>query len=131
MADLSTFYQTYTNAGAGVAASYLPANNYKHAISTSDAGRTLILKLAGTNLTDANLLAVIGYITTSHGVDGAGDSAFTVAGVGTADGTAFESGVTDTVYLKVQGTGDITVATADMSVGGLTITVEAIFTPAK
>ena len=131
MADLSAFYQTYTNAGAGVAASYLPANNYKHAISTSDAGRTLILKLAGTNLTDANLLAVIGYITTSHGVDGAGDSAFTVAGVGTADGTAFESGVTDTVYLKVQGTGDITVATADMSVGGLTITVEAIFTPAK
>jgi len=131
MADLSAFYQTYNNAGAGVAASYLPANNYKHAISTSDAGRTLILKLAGTNLTDANLLAVIGYITTSHGVDGAGDSAFTVAGVGTADGTAFESGVTDTVYLKVQGTGDITVATADMSVGGLTITVEAIFTPAK
>ena len=131
MADLSAFYQTYNNAGAGVAASYLPANNYKHAISTSDAGRTLILKLAGTNLTDANLLAVIGYITTSHGVDGAGDSAFTVAGVGTADGTAFESGVTDTVYLKVQGTGDITVATADMGIGGLTITVEAIFTPAK
>ena len=131
MADLSAFYQTYNNAGAGVAASYLPANNYKPAISTSDAGRTLILKLAGTNLTDANLLAVIGYITTSHGVDGAGDSAFTVAGVGTADGTAFESGVTDTVYLKVQGTGDITVATADMGIGGLTITVEAIFTPAK
>jgi hypothetical protein len=129
MANVLTRIETVSNAGATLAT--FGANNYKHAISTSDAGRTLILKLAGTNLTDANLLAVIGYITTSQGVAGAGDSAFTVAGVGTADGTAFESGVTDTVYLKVQGTGDITVATADMSVGGLTITVEAIFTPAK
>ena len=29
MADLSAVYQTYDNAGSGIAASYLPANNYK------------------------------------------------------------------------------------------------------
>ena len=102
----------------------------KYGISTSDAGRTLILKLAGTNLTHANLEEVAMYITTSHGANGAGDSAFTIAGVGTADGSAFVSGTTDTVFLKIQGTGDITVATADMAIAGLTITVEAIFTPA-
>jgi hypothetical protein len=120
MADLSSV--TY----AGVTGAF--ANNYlKHSIATSDAGRTLILKLAGTNLTDADLQSVIGYITTSHGSGGSGDSAFTVAGLGTADGSAFVSGTTDTVYLKVQGTGDITVATADMGISGLTITVEAIF----
>jgi hypothetical protein len=102
----------------------------KYGISTSDAGRTLILKLAGTNLTHANLEEVVQYITTSHGVNGSGDSAFVVAGVGTADGSAFVSGTTDTVFLKIQGTGDITVATADQAVAGLTITVEAIFTPA-
>ena len=102
----------------------------KYGISTSDAGRTLILKLAGTNLTHANLEEVANYITTSHGSAGTGDSAFTIAGVGTADGSAFVSGTTDTVFLKIQGTGDITVATADMAIAGLTITVEAIFTPA-
>jgi len=110
--------------------SYNLANWKKYGISTSDAGRTLILKLAGTDLTHADLESVVNYITTAHGVNGAGDSAFTVAGVGTANGSAFVSGTTDTVFLKVQGTGDITVATADMAISGLTITVEAIFTPA-
>ena len=131
MADLSAVYQTYSNAGAGIAASYLPANNYKNVINQADVGRELIVKLAGTNLTDANLNSVIAYITTSHGSAGAGDSAFTVAAVGTADGTAFESGVTDNVFLRVQGTGDLTVGTADQSIAGLTVTIEAIFTPAK
>jgi hypothetical protein len=118
--------------GAGVAGSVqLAANFRKHAINQADVGREFIVKLAGTNLTDANLSAVIGYITTSHGTNGAGDSAFTVAAVGTADGTAFESGVTDNVFLRVQGTGDLTVGTADQGIGGLTVTIEAIFTPAK
>ena len=110
--------------------SYNLANWKKYGISTSDAGRTLILKLAGTNLTHTNLEDVANYITTAHGVNGSGDSAFTIAGVGTADGSAFVSGTTDTVFFKIQGTGDITVATADMSIAGLTLTVEAIFTPA-
>ena len=129
MADASTQAQTYNNAGAAVA--YNTSNYLKHVINQADVGRELILKLAGTNLTDADLESVTRYITTSHGVAGAGDSAFVVAAIGTADGSAFESGVTDTVYMRVQGTGDLTVGTADQSIAGLTVTIEAIFTPAK
>jgi hypothetical protein len=33
--------------------------------------------------------------------------------------------------MLVQGTGDITVGTADMGIGGLTITVEAVIVAAK
>jgi hypothetical protein len=129
MADASIQAQTYSNASAAVA--YNTTNYLKHVINQADVGRELILKLAGTNLTDANLESVTRYITTSHGAAGAGDSAFVVAAIGTADGSAFESGVTDTVYMRVQGTGDLTVGTADQAIGGLTITIEAIFTPAK
>lgn len=107
------------------------ANYQKHVINQADVGRELIVKLAGTNLTDADLSSVIGYITTSHGSGGSGDSAFVVAAVGTADGSAFVSGTTDNVFLRVQGTGDLTVGTADMGIAGLTVTIEAIFTPAK
>ena len=129
MANVLARVETYSNAGVAVAT--YGANNYKHAIATSDAGRTIIVSLAGTNLTDANLSAVIDYLTTAHGASGAGDSAFTVAGVGTVDGTPFVSGTTDTVFLRIQGTGDFTAATADMEIGGLTVSTIAIFTPAK
>ena len=129
MADASTQAQTYTN--AGVALAYNTTNYLKHVINQADVGRELILKLAGTNLTDANLESVTRYITTSHGVAGAGDSAFVVAAIGTADGSAFESGVTDTVFMRVQGTGNLTVGTADQGIAGLTVSIEAIFTPAK
>ena len=131
MADLTAVYQTYNNAGAGIAASYLSANNYKHVINQADVGRELIVKIAKTNMTDAELGAWIAYITTSHGSSGSGDSAFVVAAVGTATGVAFESGVTDVVYLRVQGTGDLTVATINALTGTPTATIEAIFTPAK
>lgn len=114
-----------------VGSSTFGANYLKHVINQADVGRELIVKLAGTNLTDADLSSVINYITTSHGSNGTGDSAFTVAAVGTADGSAFVSGTTDTVFLRVQGTGDLTVGTADMGISGLTVTIEAIFTPAK
>lgn len=104
------------------------ANNYAKNVRANGLGpRTLVLKLAGTNLTDDDLNSVIAYITTSHGSNGSGDSAFTIAGLSGASGAAFVSGVTDTVYLAIQGTGDITVATADQGISGLTITVEAIF----
>ena len=114
---------------ADLTSTTVAANYNKFSLSQSDAGRELIVKLAGTNLTDANLKAVIDYITTSHGSNGSGDSAFTVAALGTADGSAFVSGTTDTVFLRVQGTGDLTVGTADMGIGGLTVSIEAVFAP--
>lgn len=109
----------------------IASNFQKFSISQSDAGRELVLKLAGTNLTNADLLAVYNYITTAHGVAGSGDSAFTVAAIGTVDGTPFVSGTTDDVFLRVQGTGDLTLATADMGISGLTITTVAVFQPAR
>jgi hypothetical protein len=129
MANLYTRVETVNNAGVTVAT--YGSNALKTAISTSDAGTTIIVKLAGTNLTDTDVASVIGYLTTSHGASGAGDSSFTVAGVGTVDGTAFVSGETDNLFLKIQGTGDYTAATADMEIGGLTVSTIAIFKPAK
>ena len=105
-------------------------NANKFVLNTSDAGRELVVKVAGTNLTDANLLAIMRYLTTSHGTNGVGDSAFTIAAFGTADGTPFVSGTTDTVFFRLQGTGDFTPATADMEIGGVTVTIEAVFRPA-
>ena len=120
-----------SNISVVVGATTVGANYLKHQINQADVGRELIVKIAGTNLTDADLSSIIGYITTAHGSGGTGDSAFTVAAVGTADGSAFVSGTTDNVFLRVQGTGDLTVADADMAIAGFTVSIEAIFTPAK
>jgi hypothetical protein len=108
-------------------------NANKFAISQSDAGRELLVKFVLTDMTDANLLAFYRAITLSGGVAGVlpantGD-AFTVAAFGTADGSAFISGTTDTVFFRVQGTG--TFSTVDAAAGtGATVTVEAVFQPA-
>ena len=103
-------------------------NNYLKSVRANGLGpRTLIVKLAGSNLTNDNVNAVIAYLTTAHGDGGEGDSAFTVAGFSAAGGGAFESGVTDTVYLALQGTGDFNAGVADQGIGSLTVSVEAIF----
>lgn len=116
-----------------VGATTVGANYNKFVINTSDAGRELIVKFALTNMTNANLLAFYNAITQAGGASGVlpsntGD-AFTVAGFGTANGSAFVSGTTDIVYFRVQGTG--TFDTTDAAAGtGATVTVEAIFQPA-
>ena len=62
---------------------------------------------------------------TYSGVD---NDAFTVAGVGTADGSAFESGTTDVVFIALQGTGTITAdASNALGVTGSALTIEAVF----
>ena len=100
MADASTQAQTYTN--AGVAEAYATSNYLKNRISQSDAGREIVLSLASTStINDAELNAAISEITRSQGSAGSGDSAFTIAGVGTVDGTAFVSGTTATVFLRM------------------------------
>ena len=129
MADFTTGSIT---SGAGVAGSVqLAANFAKHAINQADVGRELIVKIAKTNMTNAEVSAYIAYINTSHGSAGSGDSAFTVAAVGTADGSAFVSGTTDVIFLRCQGTGDLTVGSINALTGTPTATIEAIFTPAK
>jgi hypothetical protein len=56
--------------------------------------KTTIINLAKTNMTNANVATVLQDIQ----FDG-----FTIAGVTTADGSAFESGVTDNLKIAVQG----------------------------
>jgi hypothetical protein len=140
MANLTAVAQVYDNSGNAIAASQLGANNYKHVINQADVGRELIVKVSGNaGMLNVELDAAIQYITTSHGSSGSGDSAFVVAAVGTADGTAFVSGTTTDVFLRVQGTGALTVASvkaaAEGATGGnattFTVTIPAIFTPAK
>jgi hypothetical protein len=129
MADVRTRNEIVANDGTTYVT--FGANSLKHVINQADVGRELIVKIAKSNMTDTELNAYIQYITTSHGSAGSGDSAFVVAAVGTADGSAFESGVTDNVFLRVQGTGTLTVATIEALTGTPTVTIPAIFTPAK
>jgi len=117
------------------------ADNYKkHVIAQSGVGRELIVKIVSDNdITDAELQAMVDYATLAHGSGGAGDSAFTVGALGTADGSAFVSGTTDTVFLRLQGTGDLTVAsmkaagddksTADGTSNVYTVSIEVVFQP--
>lgn len=137
MANLIAQAATVDNAGATLAT--FGANYLKHVINQADVGRELIVKVsANAGMTNNELDAAIKYITTSHGTSGSGDSAFTVAAVGTADGSAFEAGVTQIVFLRCQGTGDLTVASvksaaeaADATSTTFTVSIEAVFTPAK
>lgn len=116
--------------GAGVAGSVqLAANFRKHAINQADVGRELIIKVAKTDMTDAELNTIIAAISSTGG---SGADAFTVAAVGTAAGAAFVSGTTDVVFLRAQGTGTYTADSSDAhGVTGAVTTIEAIFTPAK
>lgn len=131
MADVTSRVETYTN--AGVADATFGGNFGKHVINQADVGRELIVKVALSNMTDANVTAIRNAITLAGGSAGSlpsntGD-AFTVAAIGTADGSAFVSGTTDVVYMRVQGTG--TFDTTDAAAGtGATVTVEATFAPA-
>ena len=132
MANVLTRIETVDNTGATLAT--FGQNVGKHVINQADVGRELIVKIALTNMTDANVTAIRNAITQAGGVAGAlpastGD-AFTVAAIGTADGTAFVSGTTGTLYMRVQGTGTFDTTDAAASVGGTTVTVEAVFAPA-
>jgi hypothetical protein len=114
-----------------IGATTVGANYLKHVIATSDAGRTLIVSVSKTNITDAELNSVINFMTISKGANGLGDSAFTVAGVGTADGSPFVSGTTDVVYLRLQGTGALTAGADFAGVTGATVAIVCVFQPAK
>jgi hypothetical protein len=133
MADLSSLAQTVSNTGSTL--SVLTTNFGKHVISQSDAGRELIIKIALTDMTDANVTTIRNAITQSGGVAGVlpastGD-AFTIAAIGTPTGIPFVSGTTDVLFMRVQGTGTFDTTDAAAGIGGCTVTVEAVFTPAK
>ena len=132
MADVLSRVETVSNTGTTIAT--FGQNFGKHVINQADVGRELMVKIALTNMTDANVTAIRNAITLAGGSAGAlpantGD-AFTVAAIGTADGSAFASGTTDVLYMRVQGTGTFDTTDAAAGIGGCTVTVEAVFTPA-
>lgn len=108
-------------------------NANKFVINQSDAGRELVIQVTKSgsgNLTNDILLGVYRQLTkaggSGNGSDINGPDAFTFAGFGTANGSAFVSGTTTDVFFRIQGTG-----TPDTtSVDSATITVVATFTPA-
>ena len=135
MADLTSRVETYTNAGGNGA--LFGANFNKHSINQADVGNELIIsvtKSGSGNITDAVLAAVRAQLTQAggSGVGGAvgdqnGPDAFTIAAIGTQDGSAFVSGTTTVVFLRAQGTGTPNLTT----VSGATLAQVAEFTPAQ
>lgn len=79
----------------------ITAVNYAVKAGNGLGPRTRIISLANTDMTQAELDSMIRLLT--QGGTAGTDDAVTVAGI-----TAFEAGVTDTVYVAVQGTGTLT-----------------------
>jgi hypothetical protein len=106
------------------------ANYLKNVRANGLGPRTLIVSITKTDITDTELNTIINYMTTSHGsgTPSTGDSAFVVAGLGTATGAAFVSGTTDVVFVALQGTGDYTVDASDAhGVTGAATALVAVF----
>ena len=126
MADLSSLAQTVTNAGA--TASVLTSNYNKMSKSSGLAGKIFVVKVAKTNMTDAEVNTIVKGIE-AGGVN-ASDDAGTIVGMGTADGSAFESGTTDVLFLHIQTTGTITADGSNAyGVTGAVTTIENIVEP--
>ena len=102
-------------------------NGGKAGTSSGLGGRTRILNLAKTNMTEAELKAALQYLSAGD-VAGTND-AHTIAGVAPlTESGVFTSGTTDNVQVAIQGTG---VATAASNFGtgstGITMSVLADF----
>lgn len=82
--------------------------------------RTRIISLSNTDMTQAELNAMI-QLLTAGGTKGV-DDAVTVAGI-----SAFEAGVTDVVYVAVQGTGVLTAGADYRGQQGTTMAVVCDF----
>ena len=115
MADITAVAQIYDNSGNEITAARIAANRAVKA-GQGIAGRTRIINLAKTNMTQAELDAAILYLQTGE-VAGTND-AHTVVGVSClTESGVFTSGTTDAVQIAIQGTG---VCTVDSNFGGVT-----------
>jgi hypothetical protein len=133
MADVLSRVETVSNSGGTIAT--FGANNYKHVISQSDAGREFIVSVTadGGTLTDAKLTEAIQYLTrnnyTSSNTDGS--TAATIAAIGTSDGTAYAPGTDTVVFLRLQTTDTFSVTDYNANDAlGTTLAVVCEFKPA-
>jgi len=115
MADISSLAVGSTTVGA----------NYNvFSIVNGIAGKTTIISASKTNMTNAEVATLVKGLTVT--VTAGTNDAFSVAGIGTATGAAFESGVTDVIYIVLQGTG-VHTAGANWNGSGFTTAVVAVF----
>jgi hypothetical protein len=132
MADLSSIRQTTDNSGNAIAAAYANAN-YSGAQQTNGiAGRTVIIKLAKSNMTSTELNSALVALRQGGTYSGVTNDAFTIVGItsdgGDAGGTSFVTGESDAVFVALQGTGTINAdASNALGVSGVALTVEADF----
>jgi hypothetical protein len=125
MADITAVAQIYDNSGNEILAARIAANR-KTKSGQGIAGRTRIINLAGTNITQAELDSVILFLTRG-GVAGTND-AHTVVGVQPlTESGVFTTGVTDAVQVAIQGTGAFTAAADFGGVTGITSSLLAEF----
>ena len=123
MADLLSIRQTTDNSGNAITAAYAPANK-KAKSGNGIAGRTRIINLAKSNLTQAELDAAIAYI--QLGETSGTDDAHTVVGVSClTESGVFTPGTTDDVQIAVQGTGVLTVG-SNFGVGSTGVTASLL-----
>ena len=80
------------------------AANFEKFNAFTSLGRTVIVRIEGTNITDAQMQGVVAELANAGGAAGAlpadTSDSFTVAAM-----TTFVGGTTDDVYLAIQGTG--------------------------
>jgi hypothetical protein len=116
---------------------FLSANYRKFVNNTSDAGRELVVKVTRGNgsvaIRHEDLLAAYGQLTQTGGdgtgFDQNGPDAGTFAALGTADGTAFASGTSTSVFVRLQTTGTPKTADIVTTGGDIKFEVVAVFAP--
>ena len=109
MADLSngsSVFQTYNNAGTGVTEL---GDNKRAESGQGIAGRTRIINLAKSNMTQAELDAALLYLAAGD-VAGTNDAHVVVGVQPLTESGVFTSGTTDAVQVAIQGTGAFTAA---------------------
>lgn len=99
------------------------ANYNVFSIVNGTNGKTTIISASKTNMTNAEVATLVKGLTVT--VTAGTNDAFSVAGIGTADGSAFVSGTTDVIYIALQGTG-VHTAGANWNSSGFTTAVVAV-----
>jgi hypothetical protein len=121
MADLTSFAQTYSNAGAAITTAYLGANR-ANTRGNGLGGKTQIVALTVTAtgvMSQAQLDSFIAGVTTGL----TSLPPFVIAGIST-----FVAGTTETVYFALQGTDTFVTDTSDAyGATGMTATLVATF----
>ena len=125
MADITAVAQIYDNSGNEITAARIAANR-KTKSGQGIAGRTRIINLAKTNMTQAELDAAVLFLS-AGGTAGTND-AHTVLGVQPlTESGVFTAGTTDAVQVAIQGTGAFTAAADFGGVTGVTSSLLAEF----